>query len=56
MPFLISILFGDEGSYNIFGIQAKFENELPSHYPLISLEGAGLISKIAIKCLNTHIS
>ncbi|HSX37301.1 MAG TPA: M50 family metallopeptidase [Chlamydiales bacterium] len=50
--FLKSVLFGDEGSYKIFGIRANFENE-PS-YPSVSLEGAGLISKMAYKCLNSN--
>lgn len=53
MSFLKSVLFGDEGAYNIFGIQVKFENEVPSHYSLVSLEGAGLISKMALKCLSS---
>lgn len=55
MSFLKSVLFGCEGSYNIFGIQAKFENELPSRYSPVSLEGAGLISKMASKCLNSKV-
>lgn len=55
MSFLKSVLLGDEGSYNIFGIQAKFKNELPSHYLPVSLEGAGLISKMAFKCLNSNV-
>ncbi|HSX37302.1 MAG TPA: hypothetical protein VLE95_00550 [Chlamydiales bacterium] len=53
MIFLKSVLFGDEGSYNIFGIRAEFENELPGPPPA-SLEGAGLISKMTYKCLNSN--
>ncbi len=54
MSFLRSVFFGSEGSYNIFGTQVKFENRLPLDYPFISLHGAGLISKMAFKCLNSN--
>ena len=54
MSFLKSVLFGAEGSYNIFGIQVKFEDDLPSYYSPVSLEGVGLISKMALKCQNSH--
>lgn len=54
MSFLKSVLFGDEGTYNIFGAQVNFENELPSYSLSVSLEGAGLISKLASKCINSN--
>lgn len=57
MSFVKSVLFGSEGSYNILGIQAKFEKEEPLDYSssILILEGAGFISKIAIKCLNSNV-
>lgn len=55
MSFLKSVFFGSEGSYNIFGIQANFKKEVPSWYPSINLEGAGFISKTAIKCINSNM-
>lgn len=54
MSFFKSILFGCEGSYNIFGTPVKFQNELPSHLTPPSLEGAGLISQLAFKCINSN--
>ena len=46
MSFLKSVLFGSEGSYNIFGTKVKFQNELPSHLTPPSLDGAGVISQL----------
>jgi hypothetical protein len=54
MSFLKSVLFGSEGSYNIFGTKVKFQNELPSYLTPPSLDGAGVISKLAFKCVNSH--
>lgn len=55
MYFLKSVLFGFEGSYNIFGIQAKFENKIPSHSSSASSKKANLIPKIVSKCLNSNV-
>lgn len=55
MSFLKSLLFGSEGSYNICGIQAKFEKEVHSLNPFPNLEGAGFISKMAITCINSNM-
>ena len=55
MSFLKSVLFGSEGSYNILGIQAKFEKEAPSDYLYSNLEGVGFISQVAIKCINSNM-
>lgn len=52
MSFIKSILFGCEGTYNIFGIKVNFEKEDPSDGP--SLEGAGFISKASNKCINSN--
>src|SRR5580700_9061983 len=52
MSFLKSILFGCEGSYNIFGMPVKFESELPSHLAPPGLERADLISQLARKSIN----
>ena len=54
MSFLKSVLFGADGSYNIFGTKVKFQNELPSHLTPPSLDGAGVISKLAFKCINSN--
>lgn len=54
MSFFKSILFGSEGSYNIFGTKVKFQNELPSHLTPPSLDGAGVISTLAFKCINSN--
>jgi len=54
MSFLKSVLFGSEGSYNIFGTKVKFQNELPSHLTPPSLDGAGAISQLAFKCINSN--
>lgn len=55
MSFLKSALLGSEGSYNIFGIQAKFEKEVPSFYPSSDLQGAGFVSKAATQCINSNV-
>lgn len=52
MSFLKSILLGSEGSYHLWGIQVNFEEEAPSRISFSDLEGAGLVSKIAIQCIN----
>lgn len=54
MSFLKSVLFGYEGSYNILGAPVKFENELPPHLKPPSLDGAGVISQLAFKCINSN--
>ena len=54
MSFLKSVLFGCQGSYNIFGTKVRFQNELPSHLSPPSLDGAGAISQLASKCLNSN--
>lgn len=54
MSFLKSVLFGSDGSYNIFGTKVKFQNELPSHLTPPSLDGAGVISKLAFNCINSN--
>lgn len=54
MSFLKSVLFGSKGSYNIFGTKVKFQNELPSYLTLPSLNGAGIISKLAFNCINSN--
>lgn len=54
MSFLKSVLFGCEGSYNIFGTKVKFENELPSHLTPPSLDGAGVISQLAFKFVKSN--
>jgi hypothetical protein len=54
MSFLKSILFGCEGSYNIFGTQVEFESELPSHLIPPNLKGVGLISQLAFKCVQSN--
>lgn len=55
MSFLKSVLFGSEGSYNIFGIQANFKKEAPPGYPSSILEGAGFLSKMAVRCINSNV-
>lgn len=55
MSFLKSIFLGCEGSYTIWGIQVQFQDNPPIFFsPPTSLEGAGLISKLAYQCLNSH--
>lgn len=54
MSLLKSVLFGCEGSYNIFEIPVKFENELPT-FGLPSLERRSVISQLAFKCINSAI-
>ena len=54
MSFFKSVLFGYEGSYNIFGTKVKFENKLPSHLTPPSLDGAGVVSQLAFKFLKSN--
>jgi hypothetical protein len=56
MSFLKSVLFGYQGSYNVFGIQVKFENELPPDFirPNSNLNGAGVISQLAYKFFKSN--
>lgn len=55
MSIIKSLLLGNEGNYNILGVQVEFQKELPSYLSLPSLDGHGVISKLAIKCLNSDI-
>lgn len=57
MSLLKSVLFGSEGSYNIFGLQATFKNEFPPGFicPNANFHGAGIISQLAYKCLNSNV-
>lgn len=55
MLFLNSILFGCEGSYQIFGTPVKFTVELSPSFTSSNLKGAGLISQLACKCINSHV-
>ncbi len=55
MSFLKSVLFGGEGTYNIFGTQVRFEKEAPSYYSFSNLQGAGLLSKAATQCINSNV-
>lgn len=54
MSFLKSVLFGSEGSYNVFGTIVKFQNELPSYLTPPNLDGAGVVSQLAFKCINSN--
>ena len=56
MSFLKSVLFGCEGSYNIFGTPVTFERELPSDWTRNppDLKGVDLISQLASKCINSN--
>jgi hypothetical protein len=54
MSFLKSVFFGYEGSYNIFGTQVNFVNEFPQHLTPPTLDGAGVISQLAYKCLKSN--
>jgi hypothetical protein len=54
MSILKSVLFGYEGSYTILGSQVRFKKELPSYLTPPSLEGAGVISRLALTCLNNN--
>jgi hypothetical protein len=51
MSFLKSILFGSKGSYNMAGIPISFENRYPCSMNIDTLQGAGLISKVASQLL-----
>ena len=53
MNFIKSMIFGSEGSYNILGTQVHFTNQASSDGQ-ISLEGAGIVSRIALACLNSN--
>lgn len=53
MSFVKSVLYGYEESYNICGTPVDFENKPPFNSHRISFEGAGVISKMAIKCLKS---
>lgn len=53
MNFLKSLLFGSEGTYNIFEIQVKFQNELPPFLTPPRLDQPGVISQLVIKCIKS---
>jgi hypothetical protein len=50
MSFIKSILFGCEGSYNIFGTSVKYKSDNYNY----SLKGAGFISQLASECINNN--
>ncbi|MDP1608354.1 MAG: hypothetical protein Q8L98_03455 [Chlamydiales bacterium] len=52
MTLIKSILLGREGSYNICGIAVQFKNN-DNRGVIDCLKGAGVISQIAINCLNS---
>jgi hypothetical protein len=54
MSLINSLLFADKGSYNILGTKINF-NEDPQAKSLTGLENAGLISKLAIMCINSNL-
>ncbi len=53
MSIVDSVLFGQEGKYTVFGASVQFEKEPPFGGDFLSLEGAGLISKVAAQCINS---
>lgn len=53
MSFENSILFGSEGSYNIFGHHVIFKRDPPKNMHFVTLDGAGIISDIAKICINS---
>lgn len=55
MSILKSMLFGCEGTYNLFGIPVKFTNEVPAAWIPRGIDGAGFISQLALRCLNNRV-
>ncbi|MCB1107914.1 MAG: M50 family metallopeptidase [Chlamydiia bacterium] len=53
--FFKSTLLGNEGSYNIFGIDVEFKDELPSELSPPNLDGAGFISRLAFRCISSNV-
>lgn len=53
MNFLNSVFFGFDGSYNIFGTKVEFCENPPGLS--IHLDGAGIISRLAIHCMKSNV-
>ncbi|NGX58485.1 MAG: hypothetical protein K940chlam3_01392 [Chlamydiae bacterium] len=51
MTILTSLLWGSEGSFQILGGHIAFNNEPQKFATDVNLDGAGLISRLAITCL-----
>lgn len=70
MSLLGSLFCGYEGVYNVLGVTLKFQNEpneaihlenkedankVSENKTVVNLEGAGIISRLAMKCLNSRV-
>ena len=59
MSLIRSVLFGDEGYYNIWGVPVIFKKRPQPVFGRMdfqgSIEGDSVISKIATQCINSHL-